>query len=159
MSNSIWTKRFGWFLSVIAVFYLLGTMMLGPPSLARKHPFTWNLSFQPKVERLAGSVSSEEEFIAALRRRGFEMWMRPENPINGNVTSYKDRDRNFTTYDDFVRRHEQFQAAFPENYRIHPRIAETSYGFIPCARKFQIMWQLENDQIVDLEARDHWVCL
>ena len=85
--------------------------------------------------------------------------MRPENPINGNVTSLIDRDVNYTTYDDFVRRHEQFQAAFPDSYRVYPRMAETSYGFIPCAHKFYITWQLEEDQIVDLEAKDHVVCL
>lgn len=159
MSYSTWAKRFAWFLASVGFIYLLGILLLGPPFVARKHPFTWNLNFQPKIERLASGVSSEEELIDALRRRGFEMWMRPENPINGRAVSYNDRDRDYTTYDDFVRRHEQFQAAFPDVHRIYPRIAETSYGFIPCAHKFHITWQLEGGQIVNLEASDHVVCL
>lgn len=159
MNYPIWTKRIACLLGFILIIYLLGIFFFGPPILARNHPFTWDLGFEQKVERLASTVSSEEELIDALRRRGFEMWMRPEDPIDGNMTSYKDRSRNYTTYDDFVQRHERFQAAFPDNFRIHPRIAEASYGFISCAHKFYIKWQLKDGKIVDLKANEHWVCL
>ncbi|MEZ5809884.1 MAG: hypothetical protein R3D45_00590 [Rhizobiaceae bacterium] len=151
-------------MSVVACIYLAAIFLFGPPFIARKHPFTWKLDFQQNVDRLATKVSSEEELIDALRIRGFEMWMRPENPItyreNGlRSISYKDPDRSYTTYAEFVQAHDRFEAAFPEDEREHPRVAETGYGLVACRHHFTITWHLQGDEIIDLTAKDGWACL
>ena len=164
MDYPIWFKRLLRLAGAVACTYFAGVLLFGPPYLARKHTFTWELNFQQRVEQLAARMSSEEEFINALRVSGFEIWIRPENPItfkdNGNRSiSYKDENRSYNSYEDFVRSHDLFQAAFPDDEPEHPRVADRGYGFVACRHSYKVTWQLRDEKIVGIKANDGWACL
>lgn len=164
MKLSRWRNLSVWFIGVCASVYLGVIILIGPPYLARQHPFTWSLDFQKNVERLVAQHPTEEAFIKALQARGFRIRIPPQNPVtywkNGvGSISYVDRERTYTTYPEFLQAHERFQSALPENYVEHPRSAETGYGFLVCGHGFSVAWHLVEGKIVDLKAVDQWDCL
>ncbi len=164
MNYLIWLKRLIRLAGIVACIYFAGLLFFGPPYLAREHLFTWDLNFQHNVDLLAATVSSEEELIVALQKRGFEIWMRPENPVtnkdNGlHSISYKDDKRSYTTYAEFVQMHDRFQAALPKDHREMPRVATWTAGFFACAHDYSVIWHLRDGEIVDLKANDSWACL
>lgn len=148
----LYTRKLAAPLGVFVLLYLGFILVFGPPYLARKHALTWSLNFKENVIQLTSSMETEEEFIDSLRWRGFEMLIRPENPINGSSTRLIDLDGEYTTYEDYLRSHGSFQSAFPSDTKPYPRIAVKSFGFIICSIDYGISWHLVDNEIVNVSA-------
>lgn len=161
MSSNLkgFAKFAAWIFAVILIACAAVALFWGPPWLARKHPLTWQLNFQENAQSLAEGATNEEDFIDALRRRGFEITMRPEQPVKGNVTSFVDREAQYTNYPEFVVSSERFQAALPEGHRIIGRSAKAGYGMFPCYHTFKVSWRLEAGEIIDVRAGDYQSCI
>ena len=164
MKLNTWTRRLVWSLGICAGLYLLALAVIGPPMLARKHPFTWEQRFQQNVELLAARKPSEEEFIKALQRKGFKIRMPTKKPLTftsngGRKISFYEHDGNYTTYGEFLHAFDRHQNELPKNYVVTPRNAQITYGFVVCGREFQISWHLFDGKIVEIKALDIWSCV